>query len=262
MLALPSSRKCGCGLVNGVSSSPQILRLRARRRAGAGHCVKRLAAGLAVARGNGVRVCGKRLRPGLAFKRRRGSAVATTNVCKRRRGSAVANKFQGRKFTQLLLRVTPVFPADGRMSRDGGGCVNEYLRGACACESVEALAAHVSGSDAVVVVWYACMCRGLRARTVGRSRVVCRRWSPGSGICRRHCTLRTVPAEFSSVHIRGRSKEREYERSVVRGAFRAGESKAVWGASVMGVYRGKCLQACVVDCFRGACRLLFGEGWR
>ena len=113
--------------------------------------------------------------------------------------------------------------------------MDRYLRGACGCKSVEALAAHVSESDAVVGVWYACMCRGLRARIAGRSRVVCRRWSPGSGISRRHCTLRSVPGEFTRGYSSGRSEEGEDERSVVLGAFRAGESQAVCGTSDMGV---------------------------
>ena len=50
----------------------------------------------------------------------------------------------------------------------------------------------MASSDPFTVSWYACMCRGLRARVAGKSRVRCWRPSPGCGVNRRRRAANTL----------------------------------------------------------------------
>ncbi len=75
------------------------------------------------------------------------------------------------KDTAVHLRSSP------RLTRAGFTAVwwsrlDRYCAGACACQTVEDLAAHVVLGDSVAAVWYSCMARGLCARRAGGTRVV------------------------------------------------------------------------------------------
>ena len=70
--------------------------------------------------------------------------------------------------------------------------LDHYCKGACACQTVEDLAAHVVLEDRAVAVWYSCMSRGLGARKVEGRRVRCWRPSPGAGVNKRKRAAATL----------------------------------------------------------------------
>ena len=60
-----------------------------------------------------------------------------------------------------------------------------FRRKVFACNTVEDLAACMVFGDRFIAVWYACNCRGLRARVLRGARIKARRVSSGCGVNRR-----------------------------------------------------------------------------
>ena len=131
--------------------------------------------------------------------------------------------------------------------------VDKYCQDACQQETVDELVSFVTSADPVVVNWYSCMARGLRARVAGGARL--RQWrpSPGCGVHRRRRGLQGLPHQKRcdpQCEVVESEACKRRERSV-RSLVEAGLLRIVdCGAALRG-WRGKCLQKSVVSCCRG-----------
>ena len=140
--------------------------------------------------------------------------------------------------------------------------MDEYLCGAGRCQRIEELKAHVEASDRKVALWYACMCRGLRARVAGTGRVPCRRWSPGCGVnrrCRSAATL-SLRAPLCSelcAQCEGAGSVSCFAHKSSRQArLRLCDAMEIGSVEIKDLGRsfgdkGKCLQKCVLNVLSG-----------